>query len=81
MYRKPGKKVYHHEKAIIYDGEAHKPLITVCYGGTNLKLHDDYDVLSERYTEPGTYKAILFGKGDYMGYQMVTFEIKPAEGK
>ena len=64
---------------IVYDGEEHKPIITVSYGGTELKIHEDYDVLSERYTEPGTYKAILFGKGDYMGYQMITFEIKPAE--
>lgn len=35
----------------------------------------------EKYTEPGTYKAIIFGKGDYMGYRMITFEIRPAEGK
>ena len=63
---------------ITYDGEAHSPLVTVSYGGTELKFHEDYDVLSEKYTEPGTYKAILFGKGDYMGYQMITFEIKPA---
>lgn len=64
---------------IIYDGEGHKPQVTVSYGGTELTIHQDYDVLSERYTEPGTYKAILFGKGDYMGYQMITFEIKAAE--
>ena len=63
---------------IVYDGEAHRPLVTVSYGGTELKIHEDYDVLSEKYTEPGTYKAILFGMGDYMGYQMITFEIKPA---
>ena len=23
--------------------------------------------------------SIFFGKGDYMGYRMITFEIKPAE--
>ena len=63
---------------IVYDGEEHKPQVTVSYGGTELKIHEDYDVLTEKYTEPGTYKAILFGKGDYMGYQMITFEIKPA---
>nr|AHF24745.1 hypothetical protein [uncultured bacterium Contig12] len=64
---------------IVYDGNEHKPQVTVRYGGTELTLHQDYDVLSEKYTEPGTYKAILFGKGDYMGYQMISFEIRPAE--
>ena len=66
-------------ESFAYDENEHKASVTVIYNGTELTAGEDYAVLSEAYTEPGTYKAVLFGMGNYMGYRMMTFDILPAE--
>ena len=64
---------------IRYDGNPHKAKFTVTYGGKELERETDYEVLAEIQTEAGEYKAVIFGKGDYVGYQMTTFTISAAE--
>ena len=62
---------------ITADGARHMPEFTVNYGGKILEKETDYNVMAEAQTEPGEYKAVIYGMGDYVGYQMVTFTVDP----
>ncbi len=66
-------------EAIVYDGNPHKPVFTVVYGGKELANGTDFRVMVEPQTDPGEYKAIIYGTGDYVGHQIVMFSIEPAE--
>ena len=64
---------------IMADGTPHMPEFTVNYGGKILEKGTDYNVMAEAQSEPGEYKAVIYGMGSYVGYRMVTFTVDPGE--
>ncbi len=51
------------------------PTVTVKLGGKTLKAGTDY-IATSIYSEPGTAYAVIAGRGDYIGYVVVEFEIE-----
>lgn len=62
-----------------YTGESLKPKFTVTFDGKELKKDEDYSVLVEPQTEPGNYRAIIFGRGNYCDYVVTDFTIDNGE--
>ena len=62
----------------IYDGNAKTPTVTVQDGETTLTAGTDYTLTFENNTNAGTAKVTATGKGNYIGTQVKTFEIKQA---
>ena len=63
---------------MVANGKPQKPVFTVMYGEKELQPETDYQVMVEAQREPGEYKAIIYGLGDYVSYQEITFTISPA---
>lgn len=60
-----------------YDGDDHKPTITV--KGVDGNPIDTYDITynEEAWKNAGTYKAIITGSGNYTGSKTVTWTVSP----
>ena len=64
------------QNSYYYDGKAKTPTVTVKKNGTALKLNQDYTVKYQNNINAGTAKAIISGKGKYLGTQTLEFTIK-----
>jgi uncharacterized repeat protein (TIGR02543 family) len=64
-------------KAIVYDGKAKTPTLTVKSGKTVLKLGADYTVAYADNIKIGKATVTITGKGNYKGVKTVSFEIVP----
>lgn len=69
-------------KAVAYDGEIHKPELTIKYKGVELIKDTDYELsypndTEGAYTNPGTYTITVTGIGNYAGTRNVSFKINP----
>ena len=56
-------------------GEGQTPKFTVIFDGKTLTKDVDYSVLVEEQYEPGDYRAIIFGRGEYCDYVVTDFRI------
>lgn len=66
------------ETEFVYNGQEHKPEVTVSYEGETLKLGTDYTVKYENNIEVGTARAVITAAGDkYEGTVTVSYVIVP----
>lgn len=92
VFDKPEGKLVHIELARVkpasYTGEEVKPVVT--YRGKVLKEGKDYTLVKiyneaadpePVFKEPGKYTIMLFGEGNYRGYEEKDFYIVPPEEK
>ena len=64
----------------IFVGKALKPIPTVKYNGTKLKVGKDFSVSYSNNKNAGTATITITGKGTFAGSKKVTFKIKQGEG-
>lgn len=62
-------------KPIVYQGKAVKPALKVKYAGKTLMSGTDYKVTYKANTKAGIAKAMITGKGRYVGTKTVSFRI------
>ena len=60
---------------LTYTGAAQKPVFTITFQGETLEENVDFAVLVEARTEPGEYRAIVYGIGDYCDFVVTDFTI------
>lgn len=61
--------------AVTYNGEEHRPALTVKYGKDTLTAGKDYTVEYDHNIQAGTASVILTGKGEYIGTRKIPFKI------
>ena len=62
-----------------YTGADQTPVFTLTYNGEILTENVDFAVLAEAKTEPGEYRAVIYGIGDYCDYFVTAFTITGKE--
>ena len=67
------------EKSYVYDGNEHKPTVTVTYKDKTLHEGTDYTVDYKSGKEVGDYYITVKGSGEYTGSTKVKFVIDPAD--
>jgi uncharacterized protein YdeI (BOF family) len=64
-----------------YTGKRLKPAVSVKYQGMTLQKGTDYTVKYKKNIKVGTAKAIIIGKGNFVGNKVAKFKIKKASIK
>lgn len=63
------------ETAVVYDGNAKTPAVTVTYGSDKLTAGTDYTVTYSDNINAGKATATITGKGNYEGEKKLTFDV------
>ena len=67
--------------SFVYDGTLKTQTVSsVVLGGATLTAGTDYVVFNNQRTNAGTYRLLIFGRGDYDGYVGVDWSITKAQG-